>query len=266
MPKLSQIHLIDAVITGASSGIGAALARQLAAAGARVHLVARRQDRLASLAAEINDAGGKAHVLPCDVADREQIRAAAAAVLARTGKVDLLINNAGYGRHRDFVAWDYDDMERMMRVNYLGALAWTKELLPQMLERRSGWLVYVASVAGRLGVPAESAYGASKFAMVGLAEALTLELTDKGVHVLTVCPGTVDTEFFDAEARERMPAIARRLMVSPERLASATVQSLQRGRHEVTYPRFIGLAYVARLLAPRFYRWAVRRTAVAPRR
>lgn len=266
MPKLTQFRAIDAVITGASSGIGEALTRQLAAAGARVHLVARRRDRLESLAAEINGLGGEAQAFPCDVEDREQIRAASAAILARAGKVDLLINNAGYGRHREFVAWDYDDMERMMRVNYLGALAWTKELLPQMLERRAGWLVYVASVAGRLGIPAESAYGASKFALVGLAEALSLELADRDVHVLTVCPGTVDTEFFDAEARERMPAIARRSMVSPERLAGVTLRALRRGRHEVTYPRFLGLAYGARLLAPRFYRWAVRRAAVAPGR
>ena len=91
-------------------------------------------------------------------------------------------------------------MERMLRVNFLGTLYWTKALLPQMVERRQGWIVFVASVAGKLGVPEESAYAASKFAMVGFAEALSLEVEDAGVHVLTVCPGTVRTEFFDAEA------------------------------------------------------------------
>jgi short-subunit dehydrogenase len=87
-------------------------------------------------------------------------------------------------------------MERMLRVNFLGTLYWTKALLPGMVARRRGWLVFMASVGGKIGVPEESAYAASKFATVGLAEALSLEVEDAGVHVLTVCPGAIRTDFF----------------------------------------------------------------------
>lgn len=250
MRKLTDFKGRTAVITGASSGIGRVLALRLAGEGAQIALVARRVDRLESLAAEISAKGGTALVIPCDVADRDQVFASSERVLDRFGNVDLLVNNAGYGHHRPFLAWDLDDMERMMRVNYLGALYWTKALLPQMVERREGWIVFVASVAGKLGVPEETAYAASKFAMVGLAEALSLEVEDSGVHILTVCPGTIRTEFFDEEALQRMPPVSRRMMVDPEQLVDAIMGALAKGRYEVTFPRFIAAGYVVRAVAP----------------
>ncbi|MFI5398386.1 MAG: SDR family oxidoreductase [Candidatus Binatia bacterium] len=243
-----------ALITGASSGIGRLLAVRFARAGARVALVARRADLLEALAADIRGHGGEALVLPCDVADRGQVFAAAQQALDQFGGVDLLVNNAGYGHHRRFLDWDLDDMERMMRVNYFGTLYWTKALLPRMVERRRGWIVFVASVGGKLGVPEESAYAASKFAMVGLAEALSIEAEDAGVHVLTVCPGTIRTEFFDDEALRRMPPVSRRMMVDPESLVDAIIKALAKGRHEITFPRFIAAGYIVRALAPGFMR------------
>ena len=215
MAKLTSYENLTAVVTGASSGIGRLLASRLAARGARVALVARRIDRLEALASEIAPRGPEPLVLPCDVADRQQVFAAAEKALQHFGRVDLLVNNAGYGHHRPFLRWDVGDIEHMMRVNYFGSVYWTKALLPQMVERRRGWIVFVASVAGKLGVPEESAYAASKFAMVGLAEALSLEVDDAGVHVLTVCPGTIRTDFFDQEALDRMPPVSRRMMVDP---------------------------------------------------
>lgn len=250
MGKLESFAGLNAVVTGASSGIGETLARRLAAGGARVALVARRADRLEALAAQIAAGGGEALVVPCDVGDRAASEQAAQRVLERFGSVDLLVNNAGYGHHRRFLDWAVDDIERMMRVNYLGAVYWTKALLPQMVERRRGWLVFVASVAGKLGVPEESAYAASKFAMVGLAEALSYEVEEAGVHVLTVCPGTIRTEFFDEEALRRMPPVARRMMVEVEPLVDAIVDALAKGRYELTFPRFITTGYVVRAIAP----------------
>lgn len=254
MPKLISYQGVNAVVTGASSGIGRLLALRLARAGARVALVARRADRLEDLAAEIAAAGAEAMVVPCDVADREQVGAAAERVLDRFGAVELLVNNAGYGHHRRFLDWDLDDMERMMRVNYFGSLYWTKALLPRMVERRRGWVVFVASVAGKLGVPEESAYAASKFAVVGLAESLSFEVEGDGVHVLTVCPGTIRTEFFDEEALARMPPVSRRMMVEPGPLVDAIIDGLARGKHEITFPRFIATGYVVRAIAPGFMR------------
>jgi short-subunit dehydrogenase len=250
MHKLTSYAGLNAVVTGASSGIGRLLALRLAQQGARVALIARRAERLEGLAAEIAAVKGESFVVPCDVADREQVLAAAQRVLERFGSVDLLINNAGYGHHRRFLDWDLDDMERMMRVNYFGALYWTKALLPQMVARRRGWLVFVASVAGKLGVPEESAYAASKFAMVGLAEALSYEIEDAGVQVLTVCPGTIRTEFFDDEALARMPPVSRRMMVDTGPLVDAIFDALAKGKYEITFPRFIATGYLVRAIAP----------------
>ena len=260
--KLTSYPGLNALLTGASSGIGRLLALRMAREGARVGLVARRAQELEALAAEIRTAGGEALVLPCDVGDREAVFATAASARAQLGSVDILVNNAGYGHHRAFLDWDIEDMERMMRVNFLGTLYFTKALAPAMATARRGWLVFIASVAGKIGVPDESAYAASKFAMVGLAEALSVELQDAGVHVLTVCPGSIRTPFFDAEALARMPPVARRSMVDPEPLVDAIMAALAGGKHELTYPRAIAAAYITKAIAPGFMRRNLKRTTL----
>lgn len=260
--KLSSCRGLRALVTGASSGIGRALSLRLAREGARVALVARREELLREVAAEIAAAGGEARAFAADLGDREQTLACAAEAVSVLGGVDLLVNNAGYGHHRRFLDWDLDDMERMMRVNYVGALYWTKALLPQMVERKRGWLVFVASIGGKIGVPEESAYAASKFALVGLAEALSIEIEDAGVHVLTICPGTVRTDFFDEEALKRMPPVSRRSMIEPGEIVDATLRALATGKREITVPRRLASAYVARAIAPGFTRRRVRRSTI----
>lgn len=262
MPRLASYRELNALVTGASSGIGRLLALRLAGGGARVALAARREEELRALAAEIEDGGGRACVLPCDVGDREQALAAAAAAIDELGSVDLLVNNAGYGHHRRFLEWDLEDMENMMRVNYLGSLYFTKALLGQMVERGRGWLVFIASVAGKIAPPDESAYVASKFAMVGLAASIGLEVEDAGVHVLTVCPGTIRTDFFDDEALSRMPAVARRQMAEPEGLVDAILEALAKGRHTLTYPRWIASAYPVQALVPGLMRRGMKRATI----
>lgn len=251
---LTSLAGVNALVTGASSGIGLLLALRLAAEGARVALVARRRDRLEEVARRIAAAGGEALVLPCDVSDRGQALATAARAHAELGAVDLLVNNAGYGRHRPFLEWDLEDMERMLEVNFLGSLYFTKAIVPPMVERGRGWVVFISSVAGRIATPDESAYAASKFALTGLARALSLEVEDAGVHVLTVYPGAIHTPFFDAEALARMPAVARRRMVEPEPLVAAILSALRAGRRELTFPRWIAAAYRVQALAPSLFR------------
>ena len=253
-----------ALVTGASSGIGRALALRLAGSGMHVALVARRRDALDALAAEIARGGGDACAFPCDVESASDVAAATDAVLARYGAVDLLVNNAGYGHHRPFLSWDLEDMERVMRVNYVGALRFTKALLPGMVERRRGSLVFVASVAGKIATPDETAYSASKFAMIGLAQSLSLEVEDAGVHVLVVCPGVIRTPFFDEEALSRMPPVSRRSMVEVEGLVDAILDALVKRKREVTYPRSIAAAYVVQAIAPGFMRRQVKRTTRIP--
>jgi uncharacterized protein len=262
MPRLTSYTGLAAVVTGASSGIGKLLAMRFAHQGARVALVARRAAELEAVAAQIRASGGEALVLPCDVADRDQVFASAQTAVEHFGAIDILVNNAGYGHHRPFLDWDLDDMERIMCVNFFGTLYWTKALLPQMVERRRGWMVFIASVAGKIGVPDESAYAATKFATVGLAEALSIEVEDAGVHVLTVCPGTIRTDFFDQEALERMPPVAKRGMVDPEPLIDAIMQSLAAGKRELTFPRQIAGAYVFKAIAPGLMRRGIKRTTL----
>jgi short-subunit dehydrogenase len=250
---------MTALVTGASSGIGRLLAERFAELGARVVLVARRADALEALAGEICARGGKALAVPGDVADREQVLAAVERATAEFGPVDLLVNNAGFGAHRSVLASDIDEMERMLRVNFLGSLYFTKALLPAMVERGRGWLVFTASVAGRIATPGEAIYAATKFAQVGFAEALSLEVEDAGVHVLTVCPGAIRTDFFDEEDLAVMPKVALRSMVEPAGLVDAIVRALASGKRELTYPRSIAAGYVVRALAPGFMRRSVKR-------
>jgi len=251
-----------ALVTGASSGIGRALASRLARAGMRVALVARRREALEALASEIAREGGDACAFPCDVESAPEVAATVRAATDRFGGVDLLVNNAGYGHHRAFLDWDIDDMERMMRVNFFGALRFTKALLPGMVARGRGSLVFVASVAGKIATPEESAYCASKFAMIGLAQSLSLEVEDAGVHVLVVCPGVVRTPFFDEEALSRMPPVSRRSMREVDGLVDAIVDALIRRKREVTYPRSIAAGYLVQAIAPEFMRRQVKRTTL----
>ncbi len=262
MARLTSYEGLTVLVTGASSGIGRLLALRMAAAGARVALVARRGRQLEELADEIRTGGGEAIALVCDVGDREQALATAGHAADELGSIDMLVNNAGYGHHRRFLDWDLEDMERVMRVNYLGALFFTKALLPAMVDRGSGWLVFIASVAGRIAPADETAYAASKHAMVGLASSLSLEVEDEGVHLLTVCPGAIRTPFFDDEALTRLPAVARRQMAEPEDLVEAIMDALARGKRELTFPPWIASGYVAQTLAPSFFRGQLKKHIV----
>ncbi|MFQ5699060.1 MAG: SDR family NAD(P)-dependent oxidoreductase [Myxococcota bacterium] len=257
---------LTSVVTGASSGIGRELALRLARRGARVALVARRRERLEALADEIRRHGGEALPVACDVASREGVAAAAALIVQALGPIDLLVNNAGVGRHRRFLDWEVSDIERMMAINYLGTVYWTKALLPQMVERRRGWLVFMSSAAGRIGTPDESAYVATKFALAGLAESLGLEVEPLGIHTLTVFPGALRTELLDAESLARMPAVARRMLREPQPLVERILKALESGRREVVYPWTISAGFVVRTLAPGFFRRMLRRTTLGAER
>jgi short-subunit dehydrogenase len=257
--QLKTYRGLTALVTGASSGIGRLLALRLATEGARVALVARREDELEALAAEIRALSGEALVLPCDVSDSSQVTASARRAVEQYGAVDILVNNAGYGGQHTFLDWDVEDMERLMRVNYFGSLYFTKALLPQMVDRKSGWLVFISSVSGRIASPEKSAYAATKFAMTGFAEALSMEVEPAGVHLLTVYPGVIDTPFFSAQMLKNMPEKTRSSMVEPDGLVDAIILALAKGKRELTYPGGLAAGYVVRALAPEFLRNQVKR-------
>jgi short-subunit dehydrogenase len=254
MTRLTEYRGRTAVVTGASSGIGAQLARDLAARGMRTALLARRADRLETLAGEIAAAGGEAMSVACDVSEQASVDRAVGAVLERWKSCDVLVNSAGYGRHVLFKDHDVADIERMMRTNYFGTVYTIKAVLPAMRRQGRGWIVNVSSVAGRLGQPDEAAYSASKFAVSGLSEALAIEFAPLGVHVMAVHPALVRTEMFTPEIMARMPSNAMTSFLEPPAFTAAVLRALERGAYEVTVPRYVGVGYVVRALLPGFFR------------
>lgn len=208
-----------AIITGASSGIGAALARALAARGYRIGLLARRTERLEALKIELGDC---AAVAEADVGQRHQVVAAIHQLADRLGPVDLLIANAGVGHHTNLEPFNVEEIEAVIRVNLLGIVYAIEAVLPAMLERRSGHLAAVSSLAAYKGMPGESAYCASKAAVSAFMEGLRIQLRDRGVWVTTICPGFVKSEM-TAGHRFHMPFLletheaARRICRALER-------------------------------------------------
>jgi short-subunit dehydrogenase len=186
-----------AVITGASSGIGWALARELARHQCRVGLVARRQDKLEALAGEIRGAGGTAACAVADVADRAQTVPAIHALRTALGPIDLLVANAGFGAPTVLEPLNIDQVEQMFRVNVLGVVYSIEAVLPEMLQRGRGHLAAVSSLAAYKGLPGESAYCASKAAVNSYLEGLRIQLRGRGLAVTTICPGFVKTPMTD---------------------------------------------------------------------
>jgi NADP-dependent 3-hydroxy acid dehydrogenase YdfG len=184
-----------AVVTGASSGIGRAVARTLAGEGASVVLVARRAERLEELADELNDAGMTALAVTADVSDEGDVDRVQATTVERFGAADILVNNVGVGSYGPLPTMTVEDYDWMMRSNVRSSFLCTHRFLPAMLERGSGQICFIGSVAGLKGLPGESVYCASKFAQMGFAQALDYETREQGVKVSVVAPGGVNTEF-----------------------------------------------------------------------
>lgn len=243
------------LVTGASRGIGRAVALAVAAKGARVGLVARGRPGLVSVLEEI---GGRGAVSVADVAVREQAEAAVAQVEGELGPVDVVIANAGIGSYGAFVDSDPSEYEGLLAVNVLGTMYVLRAALTSMVARRRGHLVVVGSVAGRVAAPFEALYSATKFAQVGLAEALSVELSAFGIGVSIVNPGPVDTAFFDARGHSYDRSFPKK--VDPERVAEAVVQGVERGRSEQLVPRWLRGALVVRHLAPPLYDLVNRQT------
>lgn len=180
------------VVTGASRGIGAAIARRFAAAGAAVGLLARSTHALADLADELNAAGGRAVWATCDVTDVASIAAAVLALRAALGPTDILVNNAGIVVRKPALEHTDDDWRRTFAVNVDGTFFTTRAFAADVVARK-GRIINIASIAGRQGSPMLAAYAASKHAVVGFTRSLAEELRPAGVAVNAICPGSVDT-------------------------------------------------------------------------
>ncbi|HEX7153938.1 MAG TPA: SDR family NAD(P)-dependent oxidoreductase [Thermoanaerobaculia bacterium] len=237
------------IITGASAGIGAALARELVRRGWAVALLARRADLLEELARDLASRGGNVVAVPCDVADGASVRdAVRRSEEALGGPFDLAVANAGVGVATH--AWNFPiaDAEQIMRVNVLGMFYLFDAVIPSMIERRGGRFAGVASLAGHRGLPTSSVYSASKAAMQSFLEASRIELLQFGVGVTTINPGFVVTAM-TAQNKVRMPFI-----MSAENAATIMADGLESGARIIEFPRPMSLlTRFARLLPAAIY-------------
>jgi NAD(P)-dependent dehydrogenase (short-subunit alcohol dehydrogenase family) len=211
------------LITGASSGIGRDIALTFAKMGARVALLARRADVLETLAAEITEAGGEALVLAADVTRRAEVRDAIDRALAHFGRIDVLINSAGIAIPDRVETMPPEDLERMMSVNLMGTLHTMQAVLPAMRAAGAGSIVNIASLAGRRGMPPLGAYCATKFAVVGLTEALRVELFGTGIRLSLVMPGVIDTPMVHGASSSQTPS-AEPLKLLPDSIPAMPPQ------------------------------------------
>ncbi len=219
-----------AVITGASSGMGYALAQELARQGCRVGLLARREELIAQLASTIRQQGGQARHACADVGNRAEVNAAIAELTADLGPIDLLIANAGMGIPTRVEPLNIPDIERLFQVNFFGVLYAIEAVLPAMLARGTGHLAAVSSLGAYKGLAGQQGYSASKAALNNFMEGLRIQVRERGIHVTTLCPGFVRTPM-TAHHRFYQP-----FLLEPEQAARMMIGALRRRRKVFNFP------------------------------
>ena len=224
------------VITGASGGIGTALAETFSQRGAVTVLAGRSVEAMRELAARLP---GPADVVGLDVTSEASVADAVRGIVQRHGRIDVWINNAGYGAFKAFADTGMDEFAGMMDVNFFGTVRCTRAVLPHMLERGSGHIVNIASMAGKVGTAKSAAYTASKFAVRGFTQSLRMELRGTGVRVSAVNPGPVRTAFFQlADPSGRyLQSLPPWLLLAPEQVAAAVLKTVSRNLPAADLPR-----------------------------
>ena len=245
-----------AVVTGASSGIGAEIARLLAARGDLCILLARRADRLEALAEEI---GGEAE--PCDVSDRAAVDNVAARVLERHPGIDVLVNNAGIPGRTRFLDGDPEKIERLIRINYLGAVWCLQAFLAGLRAAAPSDVVNVVSVSGVVTGPPSGPYSASKHAQLAFSRTIAAELRGEGIRVHTVKPGFTETEGFP---QSWLPRHVQRVVIGPRDVATHVLRSLEEHRGETTVPWYFGPVAPLQDAMPNIFARVLSRVPKAP--
>ena len=225
-------------VVGASSGIGAATARELATRGATVAISARRESALEAVS------GGRMLVVPLDVTDAQSVAAAARRVRTEHGRIDVAILAAGHWKQMDAHAWDTDDFDRHIQVNLVGTSNAIAAVLPEMLERGGGVIAGISSVAGYRGLAGAEAYGATKAAQINLLESLRVHVAKTGVRVTTICPGFVRTEL---TARNDFPMP---FIIDADQAAVSICNGLEHDRNEIVFPLPMALLMKAARFVP----------------
>lgn len=242
-----------AVVTGASEGIGKAVAMALARQGCTVALLARSEHKLKEVAASIHADGGKAWVWPCDLSNSTGVRSAIRAVQQACGDIDILVNNVGAGTFKPLDQTSEAECDLAIAMPFMPAVVATHEVVKGMVARKRGHIVNLTSPAGILPLPYMAPYTAARHAMVGLSHALHEELHPQGIGVSLVCPSQVNTGYFernDADMRW-YPKISKLFPVlAPETVGEVVVDAILRDRREVIHPWTLWLAITAFRLMP----------------
>ncbi|MFB5636472.1 MAG: SDR family NAD(P)-dependent oxidoreductase [Nitrosopumilus sp.] len=226
------------LITGASSGIGKESAIEFAKLGANVVLVSRRKDKLEQIANELKKFNVTIMICQCDVSDKNQVKEMSKMVLKKFNSVDILVNNAGFAIYGSVSELSIDEIESQMKTNYFGMIYCIKNFLPSMLEKKSGHIVNVASVAASFGLPGIASYCASKFAMLGFSEGLKHELKNSGVGITVVSPIMVRTDFFEHPSFEKMPKFSP-ISLSSKTVAKVILKAANSPRLEIIVPSVV---------------------------
>lgn len=239
------------VITGASSGIGAEIAQLVSKQGAVTILLARSLEKLKQVSEKMT---GKHEIYQVDVTSTEQINEVMDDILTKYQRIDVLINNAGFGIFKEVADSSLEEIKSMMDVNYLGMVRCTKAALPAMLKEKSGHIINVASVAGKMATAKSAGYTATKFAMIGFSDSLRHELKDKGITVSTVNPGPIDTPFFDiADPSGNYVKNVKWMMLTPQKVAKAVLDVIIHKKREKTIPYTANIGVKLYHLFPRTF-------------
>lgn len=244
----------SALVTGAASGIGRAIALRLASEGVRLFLVDINEVGLHAAVQEVRSSGVEVLHRKCDVAEPREVSATVTEVLSRWGGVDILVNNAGITYYGKTERMSADHWDKLLHVNLLSHLQFTRELLPSLLARPEAHVVNVCSMFGLVGMPKLTAYCTTKFALVGFSDALRAEYGRDGLGVTALCPGFVDTNLFTSaplgETQKEHKVPPAMLCTTPERVAQAAVRAIRRDRRLVVVSPAAYLLVSAKRFAP----------------
>ncbi|MDW8360354.1 MAG: SDR family oxidoreductase [Candidatus Caldarchaeum sp.] len=252
------------LVTGASSGIGRAAALEFAKRGSTVVGVARRLDELNKVGEEAASLGGRFKPVRCDVSEKEQVFAAVGDTVEEFGRLDVLVNNAGVGLYGEFKDLSLDEVETQVKVNLMGVVYFIEAALPHMLKQKFGRIVNVSSVAGFITVPSMSLYCAVKSAVTVLSRGLDMELKKHNIRVAAVCPGSVDTPFFNNPSVNSRGGRPIGPVIKPEKVAKAIVSAAENGGGVKIVPAYYWSAVYLVNTLPFMYRF-VEKGAPKPR-
>ena len=251
------------LVTGASSGMGAAIAKAMAKVGGRLVLLARRKETLDKVAADISSAGGKARTYPVDLADADAVVAVASRIAQELGTPDIIVNNAGAGRWLFVDETSPAEAVEMMAVPYFAAFNVTHAFLPAMLKRNSGHIVNISSVGSRFVWPGATAYLAARWAVRGFTEALRADLDGTGIGVTLYESGVVKSPYWEHNpgSRERVPKMGNLVPeLTPEQVGNAIVRGVERNKRLIVIPFLMKLTYWQHAVFPRVVQWLMTKT------